>query len=186
MNVEARLAEGTRKVLRRHGLAGATVERVAAEAGVSRMTLHRRGIGRRELVGALVEEMAAAERAALWSALTAPGDAATRLRLALVAECAVSEEHMEVLEALDAATRDAVFHGDDGLTRPDFVEPLRRLLADGVTDGSLRSDDPAEDATVLFNLVGPTYRHLRTGHGWSPERARDAVLRIVLRGVTAS
>jgi len=186
MSVEERLAEGTREVLRRHGLAGATLERVAAEAGVSRMTLHRRGIGRRELLGALFEEMADAEGAALWPALTAAGDAATRLRLALAAECAVSEEYMEVLEALDAATRDAVFHGDDGLTRPDFVEPLRRLLTDGVTDGSLRSDDPAEDATVLFNLVGPTYRHLRTGHGWSPERARDAVLRIVLRGVTAS
>jgi len=183
--VDDRLAEGTRRVLRRHGLAGATLERVAAAAGTSRMTLHRRGIGRPELLRALVERMADAERAALWSALTADGDAASRLRLALEAECAVTEEHLEVLEALDAAARDAVFHADDGLTRPEFVEPLRRLLADGVTDGTLRSADPQEDATVLFNLVGPTYRHLRTGHGWPSERARDGVLRLAMRGVAA-
>jgi len=185
MKVDERLVRSTRHVLRRHGLRGATVQRIAAEAGMSRMTLHRRGVGRRELLAGVVGEMAEAERAALWAALTAEGDAAARLRLALEAECAVTEEHMEVLEALDAAVRDELFHGEDGLTRPAFVEPLRRLLRDGVADGSLRSGDAAEEATVLFNLVGPTYRHLRRGHGWTPERARDGVLHIVLGGVLA-
>ena len=129
--------------------------------------------------------MVDAERAALWPALTAQGDAATRLRLALEAECTVTEEHLEVLEALDAAARDELFHDEQGLTRAEFVEPLRRLLADGAQDGTLRSADPQEDATVLFNLTGRTYRHLRTGHGWPPRRARDGVLRIVLDGVLA-
>jgi len=185
MTVDERLLRSTRHVLRHHGLGGATIQRIAAEAGVSRMTLHRRGIGRRELLDRLVREMADAERAALWAALTAEGDAAVRLRLALEAECAVTEEYTEVLEALDAAARDEVFHGEDGLTRPAFADPLRRLLTDGVADGSLRSTDAAEEATVLFNLVGPTYRHLRRGHGWTPDRARDAVLHIVLDGVLA-
>ena len=171
--------------MRRHGLAGATLERIAAESGVSRMTLHRRGLGRPELLRALVARMADAERAALWPALTAEGDGATRLRLALEAECAVAEEHLEVLEAMDAAARDELFHDENGLTRSEFVEPLRRLLSDGVQDGTLRSTDPTEDATVLFNLVGHTYRHLRAGHGWSPERAGEAVLRVALEGVRA-
>jgi AcrR family transcriptional regulator len=166
-------------------LAGATLERIAAEAGVSRMTLHRRGIGRPELFRALVARLADAERAALWPALVAEGDAVTRLRLALEAECAVAEDHLDVLEAMDAAARDELFHDEDGLTRAEFVEPLCRLLTDGVQDGTLRSADPAEDATVLFNLVGHTYRHLRSGHGWPPARARDAVLRVALEGVRA-
>ena len=38
-------------------------------------------------------------------------------------------------------------------------------------------------ATVLFNAVGHTYRHLRAGHGWSSERAREGVLRLVLDGL---
>jgi AcrR family transcriptional regulator len=185
MYVNDELVRGARSALRRHGLAGATLERIAAEAGVSRMTLHRRGIGRAELFSALVARMVDAERAALWPALTAEGDAATRLRLALEAECAVVEEHIDVLEAMDAAARNELFHDEDGLTRSEFVEPLRRLLTDGVQDGTLRSRDPAEDATVLFNLVGHTYRHLRSGHGWPAARARDAVLRVALDGVRA-
>lgn len=186
MHVTDQLADGARAALRRHGYAGATLERIAAEAGVSRMTLHRNGIGRPELLRALIERMADAERAALWPALTADGDAATRLRLALEAECHVTEEHIEVLEAIDAAARDELFHGDDGLTRPEFVEPLRRLLTDGMQDGSVHSVDPEEDATVLFNMVGPTYRHLRSGHGWSRQRARDAVVRLAMSGVLTS
>lgn len=185
MHVADQLVAGARSALRDHGLAGATLERIASASGVSRMTLHRRGIGRPELLRALVARMVEAERGALWPALTAEGDAATRLRLALEAECAVAEEHLEVLEAMDAATRDELFHDADGLTRSEFVEPLRRLLTDGVQDGTLRSADAREDATVLFNLVGHTYRHLRSGHGWPPERARDAVLRVALEGVRA-
>jgi AcrR family transcriptional regulator len=183
--VDDQIVTGARRALQRYGLAGATLERIATEAGVSRMTLHRRGIGRDKLLRALVDRMVEAERAALWPALTAVGDAATRLQLALEAECSVAEDHLEVLEAMDAGERDEIFHGDDGLTRAEFVEPLRRLLIDGVQDGTLRSADPDEDATVLFNVVGRTYRHLRTGHGWEPARARDAVVRLALDGVRA-
>lgn len=185
MRVDDQLVLGTRSALRRFGFAGATLERIAAEAGISRMTLHRRGIGRPELMRAAVARMADAERSALWPPLTAEGDAVTRLRSALEAECAVAEEYLEVLEAMDAGARDGLFHGDDGLTRPEFAEPLHRLLIDGVLDGTLHSADPAEDATVLFNLVGRTYRHLRAGHGWDPARAREAVLRVALEGVRA-
>ena len=38
---------------------------------------------------------------------------------------------------------------------------------------------------MLFNLVGWTYVHLRTGHGWRPEYAREAVLDPVLNGLLA-
>jgi len=55
----------------------------------------------------------------------------------------------------------------------------------GAADGSLADEDPEETATLLLNLVSWTYRHLRRGHGWEPERARDGVLRIALDGVAA-
>jgi hypothetical protein len=66
-----------------------------------------------------------------------------------------------------------------------FVDPLHRLLLDGAIDGTLQADDPREMATVLYNAVGHTYRHLRSGHGWSPTRARAGVLRLVLDGLVA-
>jgi hypothetical protein len=69
------------------------------------------------------------------------------------------------------------------MTRTVFTEPLVRLLSDGIADGTLREVDPEETATVLFNLVGWTYVHLRTGHGWKPDRARRAILDPVLHGL---
>ena len=87
-----------------------------------------------------------------------------------------------------AATNAALFHDEqteEALTRTEFTEPLERLLRDGAGDGTLRSVDFIETATVLFNLVGWTYIHLRSGHGWSPEPARSATLGVVMPGLAS-
>ena len=52
----------------------------------------------------------------------------------------------------------------EALTRAEFTEPLERLLRDGAADGTLREANYEKMATVLFNLVGWTYVHMRTGH----------------------
>lgn len=183
--VDDRILPAARSVLAEHGLPAFTVERVAAAAGMSRMTLHRHGVGKPEILEALFQQFLEEERAELWKPMTEDGSAADRLKAVLERRCEIAERHLDVVEAMDIATRNAAFHGPDGLTRPEFVEPLRRLLIDGQADGSLQTDDPDEDATLLYNLVGHTYRHLRTGHGWSPKRARDAVLRIAFDGIRA-
>ena len=176
------------RVFERHGYSGATIERIAAEAGVSRVTLHRRGVTKDGLLAELVARSTEQYRAAMWPALTGTGTGAARLTRALESLCATAEEHLSLLVALRAQA-DGVFHRDDeeeALTRSVFTEPLERLLRDGVSDGSLREVDPLEMATVLFNLVGWTYIHLRTGHGWKPERARRATLDPVLNGLLTS
>jgi len=161
------LLEGAHQVLGEHGWHDTTMERIAQASGISRMTLHRRGVTREAV-------------------LCAPGSGADRLARALEAECAVAEVNLALLGALEDRERDVIFHGEDpaGLTSSVFTDPLVRLLTDGAADGSLRDvDDVAEVATVLFNLVGFTYRHLRVGHRWNPERARRGVLEIVLKGL---
>ena len=179
------MVPAARAVLAEHGLPAFTVERVAAAAGMSRMTLHRHGIGKPEILAALFGQFLEDERAELWEPMAGDGSAAMRLRAVLERCCEIAERHLDVVEAMDIAARNAAFHGADGLTRPEFVEPLRRLLVDGEADGSLHSEDPDEDATLLYNLVGHTYRHMRSGHGWPPQRARDAVLRIAFKGIQA-
>lgn len=177
-----------RRVFERHGYAGATIERIAAEAGVSRVTLHRRGLTKDVLLGELVESATEDYRRTMWPTLTAHGSGAERLAEALRALCDAAEEHMGLLVALRAQS-DSVFHRDDeeeALTRNVFTEPLEKLLHDGVADGSLRATDPLETATALFNMVGWTYIHLRTGHGWNPDRARRATLDPVLHGLLAA
>ena len=168
-----------------YGYAGATLERIAAEAGVSRVTLHRRGVTKDGLLAELVTRATDDYRRAMWPALTSDGTGAERLTLALEALCGSAEEHMALLVALRAQS-DAVFHRQDeeeAMTRSVFTEPLEKVLRDGMSDGSLRDVDAVETATVLFNLVGWTYIHLRTGHGWPPERAARATLDPVLHGL---
>jgi AcrR family transcriptional regulator len=182
---DPQLLDATRRALERHGYAGATIERIAAEAGVSRVTLHRRGVTKQGLIAELVARATEDYRAAMWPALTSDAVAADRLVQALEALCASAERHMALLVALRAQS-DGIFHradADEALTRTVFTEPLEKLLRDGIADGSLRDTDPAETATVLFNLVGWTYIHLRTGHGWNPARAQRATLDPVLHGL---
>jgi AcrR family transcriptional regulator len=149
------------------------------------VTLHRRGVTKEGLLAELVARATEDYRAAMWPALTSNASGAERIVQALEALCAAAERNMALLLALRAQS-DRIFHRDDSeeaLTRTVFTEPLEKLLRDGIAEGSLREVDPVETATVLFNLVGWTYIHLRTGHGWNPERAVRATLDPVLQGM---
>jgi AcrR family transcriptional regulator len=178
------LLDAAKRVFAAHGYAGATLERIAAEAGVNRVTLHRRGVNKDGLLAQLAAQGTEEYRRQMWPALTATGSGAERLGLALDALCRSTEANLELLVALSGRT-EGIFHEDEPepLTRDVFTDPLARILQDGAEDGSLRRVDVEETATVLFNMVGWTYMHLRTGHGWAPERARAATLDPLLVGL---
>lgn len=183
-DIDETLLEAGRRALRRYGWQGLTAERIAKEAGISRATLHRRRIRKEDVIAALAERATDAYRKALWPALTAPGTGRERLERALHALCESAEENLELLSRLRSQS-DAIFHEDvagETPTRSVFTEPLERLVRDGIADGTLRECDPAETSTLLFNLVGWTYIHMRTGHRWTAEHARERTVAIALRG----
>jgi AcrR family transcriptional regulator len=185
--VPPHIVDAARHVLAEDGLAAATLERISAAAGVSRMTLHRHGVSKADILRALAERLEADYRDAIWPALVSRGAARERMRQALELLCRVTERNLALLDALNAPARDAIYHepGPAALTRKAFVEPLERLLLDGATDGSLAAVDAEEFATLLFNAVGHTYRHLRSRHGWAPERARGGVVALMMNGLLA-
>jgi AcrR family transcriptional regulator len=183
--VDEQLLEAGRSALRRYGLQGLTAERIAQEAGISRVTLHRRQVTKERILEELTARAIDRYREALWPALTAPGSGRDRLEQALAALCDVAEDNLELLVALRAQS-DAIFHEaaeDDVQTRTVFTEPLERLLRDGAADGTLRDGDPRELATLLFNLVGWTYVHMRTGHRWAPATAREQLIELAVCGL---
>src|SRR3954470_9064207 len=185
--VDPQILEGARLAAGKYGWEGATLERIAEEAGVSRMTLHRKGATREVIFDGLREQFESAYRDRLWPFLTAGGDGRERLEGALAELCAINEDNLELLDTLGRRA-EAIFHepGDGAVgTRTPFTEAVARLLRDGALDGSLRSAAPDDDATMLVNLVNHTYRHMRLGHRWAAERARDGVVRLVLDGVSA-
>lgn len=161
-----------------------TLDRIAAEAGMSRATMYRRGVTREELVAALTARAADTYRRAILPALSERGTAADRLRAALDALCTTADEHLHLLAGMFLA-RGEVFHhsGPDALVVDAFAEPFERLLRDGAIDGSLRSVPPTVTATVLFNMIGWGYIHLRAAHGWDGTHARQATVDLVLHGL---
>jgi AcrR family transcriptional regulator len=182
------IVDAARHVLAEDGLAAATLERISEAAGVSRMTLHRRGVSKRGILIALAERLETEYRDAYWPALVSTATGRERLIEALSGLCAVTERNLGLHAALSAQARGEIYHDEDtgsgSMTRAAFVEPLERLLLDGAADGSLSAEsDTAETATLLFNATTHTYGHMRTGHGWKPERAREALIRLLTDGL---
>jgi AcrR family transcriptional regulator len=182
--IDDHLLDAARSVIAEVGLHHATLARIAETAGVSRVTLHRWGVTKDDLTHALIERAAESYQKAMWSVLTDEGDALSRLRRALQVLCAQAEEHLALLIGL-RAEGDPGFHeeGEEVLTRPVFIEPLERLLRDGMNEGSVRDLDALTSATLLFNMVGWSYIHLRSGHRWAPEQAAEATVDLAMHGV---
>jgi AcrR family transcriptional regulator len=175
-----------RRLAERNALAGASMADIAQEAGITRVTLYRRGETRATIVAALRDELAREERERLLPILAQDGDALTRLERMLAGLCAITDARAGLLSGLDDAALNAIYHeeGGEALTRAEFSAPFARLLRDGRLDGSLRAfTEPDEAATVLYTQVSYTFLHLRREHGWPAERATAAVLDLALGGV---
>jgi AcrR family transcriptional regulator len=180
--VDPHLVDAALRVLDTDGWDGLTLERVATEAGSSRTTLWRQGVTPEALVDALLARLSDDYRDAVWPALTGDGSGADRLRRALDALCDVADRNLTLLAATDTAFHEAAEPGRPRSTSS--LAPIRRLLQDGLADGSLAFDEPvAELAAVLFNAVCWTYVHLRLRHRWPPRRARAVLLDVLLRGL---
>lgn len=181
--LDQRLLDATISVLAETGWEGVTLERVAEEAGRSRVTLWRQGVTQDVLLGALLDSLADDFRNAMWPVLTAPGSGRDRLVKGITVLCAVIDRHLPLVLASDT-----VFHqGDPGTHQINYLEPFLQFVREGRADGSLRSSGPSNKvddvAQIVFNSVAWTYTHMRGRHDWSRERARRMLVDLVLRGI---
>ncbi len=171
-----RLLDAVARILGREGVPGLSLSAVAEEAGLSRVTLHRRGTTVDDLVVGVLARASDDLRASLWPVLVASGDASTRLRHGLGVLCAAVERHAAVMTAFYAQPpRD--IPGQPGRTTSfEFIELFERLLRDGEIDGSLKVGDPVSQAALVANAVCWTYLHMRRAHGWAPDTTADLVI----------
>lgn len=163
-------------LLERSGVRGLTMSAIAAEGGISRVTLHRRGLSVDDVVIAVLARASDDLRAALWPVVTGTLDAASRLRAGLRTLCDVAERHAAVLMAFYGEPARAIPESSDRTTSFRFIEPFERILRDGQLDCSLHVTDPAAEATLVANAVCWTYLHMSRAHGWPPHEAADHVI----------
>ncbi|HVB53724.1 MAG TPA: helix-turn-helix domain-containing protein [Candidatus Acidoferrales bacterium] len=173
---DPRLLRAAVAVLAKTGWDGLTMEAVAEEAGLSRVTTWRLGATREGLIGSLLLNLEEDYRRAMWPALTAAGTARDRLAAALLALFEVAEAYLPLLMAADQ-----VFHRASvgGLN---FNEPFSRIFRDGLDDGSLAppGGDPDQAADLLFNTACWPYVHLRGRHHWDRDKLRTQLSAVVL------
>ena len=160
------------RIIDREGLAGLSMTAIAAEAGLSRVTLHRRPATIDDYVIAVFGRVTDDLRSSMWPVLTGPGTAAERLRQGLEVFCRVAERHAGVMRALYGVAARPLPGQPERTTAMATSELFERLLRDGRLDGTLVTDDPAADAVLTLNATGWTYLHLRKAHRWDEDRAR--------------
>lgn len=179
--VSDRLLDAAMAVLAEDGWDGLSLQSAAERAGLSRVTAWRQAASKDHLVDALLARLTTDYKDALWPILTAQGNGADRLERALGALCDVADRHLPLLLASDTA-----FHrASEGAAQPfSFIEPLARLIRDGVADSSLAPEADSETTgDVIFNAVCWPYVHLRGRHSWSPVKARGLLIDLIMTGL---
>jgi AcrR family transcriptional regulator len=189
--MDDRLLDAAVAVLQAHGFDGLTLERVAEQAGRSRVTLWRQQITQEALIDGLLARLTRDYRDAMWPALTEAGTGAHRLAAALAALLDVADRHLPLLAVSDEVfTRAADRMRDITGQRFSFLDPFVGSLRAGVADGSLRlpeePDLAIEDlAEAIFHSTCWGYLHLRHRQGWPGRRARPPILALA-RAVTGA
>jgi AcrR family transcriptional regulator len=178
--LDPRLLDATIAVLAETGWEGVTLERVAEQAGRSRVTLWRQGVTQDVLLGALLDAVADDFSETMSHVFTSEGSGRDHLVRAMTVLCEVIDRHLPLVLASDT-----VFHqGDPGTRQVNYLDPFVQFVHEGAADGSLHPRGSLDDvADIVFNSVAWTYTHMRGRHHWSRDRARRMIIDLVMRGV---
>ncbi len=152
------------------------------------MTLHRRGITREGILAALAGLLEREHQQAVLPALSHWRAHRSGWKWLCARPVTSNERYLGLMEALHGQLPEIYHEPGDGevLTRGPFVDALKRILQDGVIEGTLAvPDDLDETATLVFNATGWTYREMRSGHRWPPEKARERVVHLLVAGDAA-
>ena len=170
------------------GLDATKMDDVAAATGVPKATLYYHFEGKEDILAFLFAEILDELGRAVHDALASDGTAAQRLR-------AVIEAHLGVVERYPAASRALQFDLGRAARTPviaerteaAFLEPVRRLLADGADDGSLRPvQHPRLVATALLGAVSTVgINALTLDRRRSADDVAGEIVGLVLHGVAA-
>jgi AcrR family transcriptional regulator len=184
----ASILQAARPILLRDGLGGTTLDRVAAEGGIAKMTLYRHFPSKEALFEGLVASMCDYMREGLENAPLPAPDKAVAKRL--------SEELQAFTAALIEPDALALYRVivADGWRFPDLarvfdesgMQVIRRRIAEILVSGGMPADRTKQVAgEVVAIALGDAYQHAVLGIGAEESRAAfarqiDAAVRYAL------
>jgi AcrR family transcriptional regulator len=143
------------ELIAERGLDGTKIDDIAEVTGIPKATLYYHLDGKNGVLEFLLGDMLDLLAGAVGVAVSGPGDARSRLEAAVVAQLGVMLEHPFLCRAL-IGDLGRVARLPELAVRANgtFFEPIERLLAEGVADGSLRQvADPRIVAMSVFGAI---------------------------------
>ena len=183
---ESEIIDAARRVIVQHGLANASMEKIADAANISKGTLYLYFDSKEALVreaterghAALAEAVAAATEAA-----TAPVDA---LHAYVRAVIAFSDENAVMFRAMDMHPDSAGAPAAKAVEKRigAYVDLLEGFLDQGMADGSIRPVRPRQVARILVEAVrGIVIERLREASPRPVDEDATALVDVVLNGI---
>lgn len=185
--LEGRIFAAAFACLSEKGFERTTMDDVAARAGVARATLYYYFRGKDDLFLFLLRGGIAMLRASIDEALAPGGTAADRLERLLDRLVDLFVEYRDlslvVFGQLGRLQGDSATHA---WMNEQAGAPIVALLAEGVTDGSLKPVDPETAAPALFGAVSWAFLHYAMFHDAVPvETVKTTLHQIVFGGLRA-
>jgi AcrR family transcriptional regulator len=149
---------GAAELIAERGLDGTKIEDIAEATGIPKATIYYHLDGKNGVLEFLLGDLLDLIAGAVGVAVTTAEDARTRLEAAVAAQVGVMLEHPFLCRALVGDLGRATRLPELAVAlRAAFYEPIEQLLADGVSDGSLRQvADPAAVALSVFGAITVT------------------------------
>lgn len=189
----ARILEAAHQVFLERGYAGATIPRIASEAGVAVETIYRAASGKPGLLAAVVEtalaggmgnaELAVEQRPAIRRVIETK-DPLRKLQMYAATQPGVYRRAGALLRVLDEA---ATSIPELAQLRERYaarrLQGMRQLATQLAEQGTLRAElSPQQAADILVTVCSrANYDSLVTERGWSPESYRDWVADTLVR-----
>jgi AcrR family transcriptional regulator len=176
-------------VIARKGVADATMQDIADEAGIAKGTLYVYFRDRDELLAKTASGAYDQLVAELDDALSAPGTLEQRLTAVANRQLRFFDEHRELFRAYMALSqREGAAH----LRKPKmaaygrYLERLERLFAEALQSGEVRGIDPHEIAAVYADCMrGMVIRRIEEKSKTPREDVAARVVSILLHGIHA-
>ncbi|MCK5926871.1 MAG: TetR/AcrR family transcriptional regulator [Nocardioides sp.] len=146
---------GAAELIAERGLDGTKIEDIAEATGIPKATIYYHLDGKNAVLEFLLGDLLDLIAGAVGVAVATQENARTRLEAAVAAQLGVMLEHPFLCRALVGDLGRATRLPELAVAlRAAFYEPIEQLLAEGVSDGSLRQvADPGAVALSVFGAI---------------------------------
>ncbi|GMA49388.1 TetR family transcriptional regulator [Alicyclobacillus contaminans] len=174
-----------RRLFSGKGYHGTTIREIADEAGILSGSLYAHIQTKEDLLFEIADEGAEAFLAAVTGVMRKPGNAVEKIQAGLRAHVRVVADHLEAAkvffhewEALSAERRAVIQHKRDV-----YESQWASLIAQGMAEGALRTDDPKFARLLLLSAANWVYQWYRPDGALTPEQIADRFLALLLHGL---